>query len=67
MKVQVIHETANCDQSTCPTIYQDEQGNYIIQGFTLNKQDKSELPIPEGEDVIRIPADFLLDFVQTQK
>lgn len=63
MKYQVVHETPNCNQSTCPTIYQDDEGNYIIQGFVLNQLEKSNLAIPDGEDAIRVPAAFLSSFV----
>ena len=67
MKTTVIHSTKNCADSSCPTIYKDEQGNFIIQGFILNHKDKSEISIPEGEDAIVVPADFLMEFVQKQR
>ena len=68
MQLKVVHATANCNDSTCPTIYQDEQtGNFVIQGFVLKASDKKDISIPEGEDAIVVPAAFLQAYIDKQK
>jgi hypothetical protein len=43
---------------TCPNIKQHgATGAFRIQGYTV--QDRSGLNLPEGEDVIEIPADVM--------
>ena len=67
MELTVIHATANCENSACPTIYLNEKGNYVVQGFKLNSAQKSDLQIPEGEDLIELPAEFVQAFIAKQK
>ena len=67
MKLTVIHATTNCDASSCPTIYKDEGNNYVIQGFKMKATDKANITLPEGEDAIVVPADFLNAFIQKQQ
>ena len=64
MKLTVIQTTPNCESSACPTIYQDENGNYFFQGFKVKNQVKSELGVPENEDVIELPEEFVSVFLQ---
>lgn len=63
MELTVIHATRNCANSSCPTIYQDKDGNFFIQGFQLKDIAKKDIPLPEGEDVVMVPKDFLMEFV----
>lgn len=67
MKLTVVHATHNCADSTCPTIYQNEAGNYVIQGFKVNSESKSTLNIPKNEDLVEIPQEFLKAFVEKMK
>ncbi|MEO0899604.1 MAG: hypothetical protein AAFY71_24555 [Bacteroidota bacterium] len=67
MKLNVIHATANCADTTCPTIYQDEQGRYVIQGFIIKAEDKSSINLPEGEDAVVVPKEFIEAFLAKQK
>lgn len=68
MKLQIVHSTANCHDSTCPTIYKDEEtGNFVIQGFIMKAADKDNIQIPKGEDAVIVPAEFLQAFIDKQK
>ena len=67
MKVKIVHSTQGCEDSTCPTIYVNEQGNYVIQGFKIKPTDKKGLNLPRGEDAVEIPADFLKAFIAKQQ
>lgn len=67
MALKVIHSTINCAESTCPTIYQDDQGNFVIQGFILKNEIKKSINIPEGEDAIKVPAEFIETFIAKMK
>lgn len=67
MELKVIHTTRNCASSSCPTIYQDKEGNFIIQGFQLADIDKKDMPLPEGEDAVKVPAEFFMEFVNSKQ
>lgn len=67
MKLQILHTTANCADTSCPTIYKDEAGNFVIQGFVMQPTEKAGIQIPQGEDAIRVPADFLQAFIDKMK
>ena len=64
MELRVIHSTQNCDETSCPTIYKTEAGNFVIQGFKINPEDKTKLNVPESEDLVEIPAEFLKAFIE---
>lgn len=47
-----------CEDGTCPNIKQDgTTGAYRIQGYRV--ADRTGLNLPDGEDVVEIPADVM--------
>ncbi len=39
-----------------PTLYDTDEGQYVIQGFTVtDPETRAQLNLPEGEEVIRVP------------
>ena len=50
----LIRLAGNCQGTNCPTIYRDDDGSYVVQGYTVT--DTSELSLPPGEGAVRIPA-----------
>ena len=64
MKLTIIHTTKNCEDVACPTIYTNEAGNFIIQGFKMDSDQKTNMniKIPEGEELIEVPKEFLEAF-----
>ena len=66
MDLRVVHATKNCKESTCPTIYQDEQGRYVIQGFIIKDEDKTGINLPNGEDAVVVPKEFMEAFLAKQ-
>lgn len=66
MKVKVVHATLGCEDSSCPTIYQNESGDFVIQGFKLKPEDKQNIDLPQGEDAVVVPKEFLQQFVEKQ-
>lgn len=67
MQFTVIHATRNCDESTCPTIYINEAGNFVVQGFKIAQKDKAKINVPDHEDAIEVPSDFLKEFIEKMK
>lgn len=51
----MYHEVSNsCSGGPCPTIHADETTNdVLVQGYLTN----APIPVPQGEDVVHIPAD----------
>jgi hypothetical protein len=39
-------------------------GEILIQGYTLSPNDKEELNIPEGEDVVSIPEPVMRKIIE---
>lgn len=63
MKIKILHPDT-CADGSCPTIYETDRNSFLIQGFILSKEDKEKINLPESEDVIEVPADFLASFLK---
>jgi len=50
-----------CRGGTCPTVYLADTGDLVVQGYKLDHRDLDQVQIPDGEDVVRIPAAILRD------
>ncbi|MCC6678635.1 MAG: hypothetical protein IT436_15990 [Phycisphaerales bacterium] len=48
-----------CRGKTCPSVYETEGGDYIVQGALLASGHRAELAIPAGEDAVRVPGALL--------
>jgi len=66
LELTVIHATQGCEDTTCPTIYQSKDGRFVIQGFKINPADKAGIEIPEGEDAVIVPQEFIEAFLAKQ-
>ena len=64
MKLKVIHSTLGCEDTACPTVYFNDEGQFVFQGFSLEASDLEQMNVPTGETAIALPADFLQQFVQ---
>jgi hypothetical protein len=51
----------------CPTIYETDSGSFVIQGFQIDKDTRSQLPIPDGEDAVEIPKELLIEALKKVK
>jgi hypothetical protein len=54
MKLQRLG--GSCWDSTCPTVYRADNGNLVIQGWTVTDAD---VEVPEGEALVETPAELL--------
>ena len=53
-----------CPGGGCPTVYEAEDGDYLVQGYILKNTDKSALGTPEGEDLVRLPKEFFEEMLK---
>ena len=51
----------------CPSIYENENGDYIIQGISLDDEIKKNLKLGKNEDAILVPADLIDELIKTKK
>lgn len=51
---------ATCSGGACPTIYEQEDGELVVQGYRLPEA-YGEVAVPAGEQLVRIPRSVLLD------
>ena len=51
-------------QGNCPKVLQSEDGDYIIQGYVLKSDEKKTLSAPNGEDIVRLPKEFVKEMVK---
>ena len=56
MKLEMI---CNCGCDNCPTIYKDETGNYVVQGYMLTSAHRDVMTFPDGEDAVVIPPEIV--------
>jgi len=47
---------SNC---SCPSIYETDEGTYIIQGKKVNAEKIKQVNIPPDEELVEIPAELL--------
>jgi hypothetical protein len=61
-----LHAVANrCATSSCPTIYTAESDSaaVVVQGFVVSAA-QSGIDVPEGEALVEIPYELLLEAVR---
>ncbi|MEU4237293.1 hypothetical protein [Actinoplanes sp. NPDC026619] len=60
MTLKIVN-TIGCNGGTCPTLYQTESGDFLIQGFIV--EDSGTMDeigvVPQGESVVRVPRELL--------
>jgi hypothetical protein len=52
-----------CGNGSCPTVYQTDRGTLVVQGYTVTPQNAG-LDVPNGEQLVEIPADLLTALMQ---
>ena len=61
-----LHAVANrCATGSCPTIYTAESasGAVVVQGFVVSAE-QSGVDVPEGEALVQIPYELLIEAVR---
>lgn len=66
MLLKKVFGTPGCNESSCPTIYQNKSGSFFIQGYIVAKDSRAGANIPEGEDLVEVPKEFLEAFIKQQ-
>ena len=56
--------TRLCDSGMCPTLYTDPQGRVFVQGSKLASTTRTELGVPEHEEVVEI-APEIVEFIRS--
>ena len=49
-----------CGSNTCPTIYRSDRGTLVVQGYSVSAS-RSGVDLPEGEQLVEIPAELLTE------
>ena len=55
--------TSLCGNGSCPTVYRTDRGTVVVQGYTLTPQ-TAGIDVPDGEQLVEIPADLLAAAMQ---
>ncbi|MGH7882536.1 MAG: DUF6879 family protein [Candidatus Dormibacteraceae bacterium] len=61
MRLYRIGRMACDDGRTCPQVLRTEDGDLFVQGYIPGPEAASSLDVPEGEAVVRVPRDVLLE------
>ena len=56
-------QPGGCSGGVCPAIFKGDDGNYYIQGKIVDNSTKSQVPVANDEDIVRIPKALLSDFL----
>lgn len=51
----------DCLGGACPTIYTSEEGKFFVQGYSVSKVLMKNARVPEGEGLVEIPKELLLN------
>lgn len=65
MSLRIIGNTGGCNAGTCPTVYETDSGDLLVQGFIVEDPGIiDELgDLPRGEGVVRVPRELLISLV----
>ena len=55
MKITNVILPRNCNYGACPSILLAEGDSVLVQGARLSSSQRESLPVPDHEDVVRIP------------
>ncbi|WP_329106560.1 hypothetical protein OG792_01335 [Micromonospora sp. NBC_01699] len=60
-----ILNTTGCNGGTCPTLYETESGDFLVQGFIVEDSGTMDEigTVPQGEGVVRVPRELLSSFL----
>lgn len=61
--IVTMSNVGSCSGSACPTIFEDDMGNYYFQGKVVSNNEKKKLNIPKDEDIVLIPNELIKEFV----
>lgn len=65
MKIEKV--ASWCSWIICPTVYRTDRGTYLIKGYTVSEEDKAQLSVSKGEDVVEIPSELIDQTIQNQR
>jgi hypothetical protein len=52
-----------CTAGSCPTVYVSDTGTVVVQGYAISAQDAG-VDVPDGEVLVKIPFDLLVEAVR---
>jgi hypothetical protein len=53
-----------CNTGACPTIYESGPESVVVQGFKVSP-DRVEVDLPDGETLVEIPRELLVEALRT--
>lgn len=53
-----------CSAGSCPTVYVDESGTVVVQGFDITPEQVG-VDVPAGEGLVRVPLALLVEAVRS--
>ena len=60
---QLTLVTSLCGNGSCPTVYRTDRGTLVVQGYTVMPENAG-IEVPNGEQLVEIPADLLAAAMQ---
>lgn len=57
---------AGCSGGNCPAIYEDDRGNYLVQGATVPAE-LVDLTLSAGEALVEIPRGLVAELVRMSR
>lgn len=64
MEITFLRKTSESATGECPAIYRAENGNYVIQGWRIDRHTRSQLrDLADTETAVEVPADVIAGIV----
>ncbi len=63
LKLELI--TTLCGPGTCPTVYRTNRGTLVVQGYAVTAA-HAGVDLPEGELLVEVPAELLVQAVNNE-
>lgn len=66
--MKIVNKFAACGVSgACPTVYQLESGDVVLQAYKIEDTDKTTFNLPPEEDVLLLPKAFIELYLSSLK
>ena len=63
MKITNVISPRGCYSGACPSLHLTDDGSVLVQGARLRAEERPGLPVPEHEDLVRIPKTVFEDLL----
>jgi len=63
-RLRMTKAYSGCSAGPCPTVYETNTGELVIQGYKIIGRDRADATVPAHEDIVRIPRELIEEYLR---